>query len=140
MVNLLSGVLAGVEANVQGLLEVFVDALGHRSAIAGGQMSPIVISEGGGRQGVKLLLNGGINPESKVANGHSILLKPFVMCLLIRDCTSRINRFCRSSSSTRGMGPKTQGHKEAHCTRPDSIVGTVKDGDKLRNIVRHSDL
>jgi hypothetical protein len=99
-------------------------------------MSPIVVSEGGGRQGVKLLLNGGINPESKVANGHSVLLEPFVTCLLVCDCTSHINHFCGSGGSTYGMGPKTQRYKEGpYCTRSDSIVGTVKDGDKLRNVV-----
>jgi hypothetical protein len=104
-------------------------------------MSPIVVGKGGGRQGVKLLLNGGINPESKVANGHSVLLEPFVACLLIYDHTSCIKHFCRGGSGTHGMGPKTQRYKEGpHRTRPDSIVGTIKDGDKLRYVVRHSDL
>jgi hypothetical protein len=99
-------------------------------------MSPLVISEGGSRQGVKLLLNGGINPESKVANGHSVLLKPFVTCLLVCDCTSCINYLCGSSSGTHGVSPKAQRHKEgSHHTGPDSIVGAVKDGDKLRNVV-----
>jgi hypothetical protein len=99
-------------------------------------MSPIVIGKGEGEQGVKLLLNGGINPESKVANGHSVLLKPFVTCLLIRDRTSCIKHFHRCSSGTHGMGLKTQRHKEGpHHTRPDSIVGTIKDGNKLRNVV-----
>jgi hypothetical protein len=140
-VNLLSGVLARVKANVKGLLEVLVDAGGHCDAIVGGQMSPIVVGKGGGGQGVKLLLNGGINLKSKVANGHSVLLEPFIACLLVCDCTSCIKCFCRCSGGTCGVGPKTQRHKEGpHRTRPDSIVGTVKDGDKLRNIVRQSDL
>jgi hypothetical protein len=104
-------------------------------------MSPIVIGKGEGEQGVKLLLNGGINPKSKVANGHSVLLKPFVTCLLICDHTGCIKHFHRCSGGTCGMGPKTQRHKKGpHHTRPDSIVGTVKDGDKLRNVVRHYDL
>src|SRR5580693_355169 len=104
-------------------------------------MSPIVVGKGGGGQGVKLLLNGGINPESKVANGHSVLLKPFVMCLLVCDCTSHIKHFRRCSGGTHGVGPKTQRYKEGpHHTRPDPIVGTIKDGDKLRYVVQHSDL
>jgi len=101
-------------------------------------MSPVVVGKRGSRQGVKLLLDGGVDPQHEVANGHGILFKPFVTCLLVGDYTLCVNHFSRSSSDTHGMSPKAQRHEKGpHRTRPDFIVGTVKDGNKLRDIVRH---
>ena len=104
-------------------------------------MSPIVIRKGVGSQGVKLLLNGRANPESDVAYGHCIPLKPFVSNLLVCYLTHCRENFSRGSGYSSDMGSKTQGHKEhLHRSGPKSIVRAIKDRDKEGSIVRHCDL
>ena len=81
------------------------------------------------------MLDGGVNPESDMA------LKPSVLSLLVHHNPLSIMLFSRGSSNASNMGPKTQGHKESlHYSGPESIVGAVKDGDELSDIVRHCDL
>jgi hypothetical protein len=48
--------------------------------------------------------------------------------------------FSRGGSNTSNVGPKTQGHEESlHHSGPESIVGAIKDGDELSDVVRHCD-
>ena len=68
-------------------------------------MGLIVICKGVGSQGVKLLLNGRANPESDVAYGHCIPLKPFVSSLLVCYLTRCRENFSRGSGYSSDMGP-----------------------------------